>query len=186
MSLLRPIDGVTSFKRLITVGRELRQQHPRDLLSSAGTSQEHSSSDVPARQQISRGCCCRNSRPTVISPNYNMIKQHWIKHIYDKIRSKSPPNRATSPTCLHCDVTHLTLTTGVVALYIPSWRVGVSEEQGCTKWRTRRTSPPQADFDRAKKWFQNHAEQTFSPARLINKSNNTYLIILNVNYDTYL
>ena len=128
MSLLRPIDGVTSFKRLITVGRELRQQHPRDLLSSAGTSQERSSSDVPARQQISRGCCCRNSRPTVISPNYNMIKQHWIKHIYDKIRSKSPPNRATSPTCLHCDVTHLSLTTGVVALYIPSWRVGVSKE----------------------------------------------------------
>ena len=32
--------------------------------------------------------------------------------------------------------------------------------QGCTKWRTRRTSPPQADFDRAKKWFQNQAEQT--------------------------
>ena len=32
--------------------------------------------------------------------------------------------------------------------------------QGCTKWWTRRTSPPQADFDRAKKWFQNQAEQT--------------------------
>ena len=47
--------------------------------------------------------------------------------------------------------------------------------QGCTKWRTRRTSPPQADFDRAKKWFQNQAAQTFSPARLINKWNNTYL-----------
>ena len=36
-----------------------------------------------------------------------------------------------------------------------------SHSQGCTKWRTRRTSPPQADFDRAKKWFQNQAEQTF-------------------------
>ena len=46
--------------------------------------------------------------------------------------------------------------------------------QGCTKWRTWRTSPPQADFDRAKKWFQNQAEQTFSPARLINKSSNTW------------
>ena len=27
--------------------------------------------------------------------------------------------------------------------------------QGCTKWRT---CPPQADFDREKKWFQNQAE----------------------------
>ena len=58
--------------------------------------------------------------------------------------------------------------------------------QGCTKWRTRRTSPPQADFDRAKKWFQNQAEQTSSPARLINKWNKTYLIILNMNYSPYL
>ena len=58
--------------------------------------------------------------------------------------------------------------------------------QGCTKWRTRRTGPPQADFDRAKKWFQNQAEQTSSPARLINKWNNTYLIILNMCYNPYL
>ena len=58
--------------------------------------------------------------------------------------------------------------------------------QGCTKWRTRRTSPPQADFDGVKKWFQNQAEQTSSPARLINKWNKTYLIILNMNYNQYL
>ena len=76
----------------------------------------------------SRGCCCRNSRPTVINPDYNMTKQRYITRIYDKIRSNSPPNRATSPTCLHCDVTHLSLTTGVVALHIPSRRVGVREE----------------------------------------------------------
>ena len=76
----------------------------------------------------SRGCCCRNSLPTVINPDYNMIKQRYITRIYDKIRSKSPPNRATSPTCLHCDVTHPSLTTGVVALHIPSQRVGVREE----------------------------------------------------------
>ena len=57
--------------------------------------------------------------------------------------------------------------------------------QGCTKWRTRRTSPPQADFDMAKKWFQNQAEQTFSPTRLINMWNNIYLIILNMNYNPY-
>ena len=76
----------------------------------------------------SRGCCCRNSRPTVINPNYNMTKQRYITYIYDKIRSKSPPNRATSPTRPHCDVTHLSLTTGVVALHIPSRRVGVREE----------------------------------------------------------
>ena len=76
----------------------------------------------------SPGCCCRNSLPPVINPDYNMTKQRYITRIYDKIRSKSPPNRATSPTCLHCDVTHLSLTTGVVALHIPSWRVGVPEE----------------------------------------------------------
>ena len=52
-----------------------------------------------------------------------------ILHVFTtKKRSKSPPNRATSPTCLHCDVTHLSLTTGVVALHIPSRRVGVCEE----------------------------------------------------------
>ena len=77
----------------------------------------------------SRGCCCCNSRPTVINPDYNMTKRHCMKHIYDKIRPKSPPNRATSPTCLHCDVTHLSLTTGVVALHIPSWRIEVREER---------------------------------------------------------
>ena len=76
----------------------------------------------------SRGCCSRNSRPTVINPDYNMTNQRYITRIYDKIRSKSPPNRATSPTCRHCDVTHLSLTTGVVALHIPSWRVGVRQE----------------------------------------------------------
>ena len=41
-------------KGLITVGRELRQQHPSDLLSGTGTSQERSSRDVPAGQQITR------------------------------------------------------------------------------------------------------------------------------------
>ena len=77
----------------------------------------------------SRGCCCRNSRPTVINPDYNMTKQRCMKRIYGKIRPKSPPNRVTSPTCLHCDVTHLSLTTGVVALHIPSWRIEVREER---------------------------------------------------------
>ena len=105
-------------KGLITVGRELRQHHPSDLLSGAGTPRERSS----------RGCCCRNSRPTVINPDYNMTKQRYITHIYDKIRSNSPPNRATSSTCLHYDVTHLSLTTRIVALHIPSWRDGVREE----------------------------------------------------------
>ena len=42
------------FKGLITVGRELRQQHPSDLLSGAGTSRERSSRDVHAGQQITR------------------------------------------------------------------------------------------------------------------------------------
>ena len=53
------------FKGLITVGRELRQQHPSDLLSGAGTSRERS----------------RNSRPTVINPDYNMTKQRYITRI---------------------------------------------------------------------------------------------------------
>ena len=84
---------------------------------------------VPGRpESAARGCCCRNSRPTVINPDYNMTKQRYITRIYDKIRSKSPPNQARSATCLHCDVTHLSLTTGVVALHIPSRRVGVREE----------------------------------------------------------
>ena len=76
----------------------------------------------------SRGCCCRNSRPTVINPDYNMTKQRYITHIYVKICSKSPPNGAMSPTCLHCDVTHLSLTTG--ALHIPPRRVGVRTSSG--------------------------------------------------------
>ena len=57
-----------------------------------------------------------------------MTKQLCMKRIYSKIRSKSPPNRALSPVCLHCDVMHLSLTTGIVALHIPSWRVREREE----------------------------------------------------------
>ena len=122
-------NAIPILKGLITVGRELRQQHPSDLLSGAGTSLELRSRDVPAPDNKSRGWCCRNSLPTVINPDYNMTKQLCINRIFDKIRSKLPPNRATSPTCLHCDVTHLSLTTGVVALHIPSWRAGVREER---------------------------------------------------------
>ena len=106
------LDG--RIKGLITGGRELRQPHP---------------SDLSPPDNKSRGCCCRNSLPTVINPDYNMTKQRCMKRIYDKIRPKSPPNRATSPTCLHCDVTRLSLTTGVVALHIPSWRIKVREER---------------------------------------------------------
>ena len=98
-------------KELITVGRELRQQHPSDLLSGAGMSRE------------------RSSRPTVINPDCNMTKQRCMKPTYDKIHPKSPPNLATSPTRLHFEVTHLSLTTGVVALHIPSWRIEVHEER---------------------------------------------------------
>ena len=87
------------------------------------------SRDVPAPDNKSLGCCCRNSRPTVINPDYNMTKQRFMKRIFDKIRPKSPPNRATSLTCLHCDVTHLSVTKGVVALHIPSWRIEVREER---------------------------------------------------------
>ena len=46
-------------------------------------------------------CCCCNSLPTMINPDYNMKNKTCIKCIYGKIHSKSPPNRATSHTCLH-------------------------------------------------------------------------------------
>ena len=51
-----------------------------------------------------------------------------------KSNTTNPANRATSPTCLHCDVTHLSLTTGAVALHIPSWRGRECEEirQACS------------------------------------------------------
>ena len=105
------------FKGLITVGRELRQQHPSDLLSGAGTSRRRTTN---------------HSGVVVVTPTrpWSIPIMTWLHNrIYDKIRSKSPPNRATSPSCLHCDVTHLSLTTGVEALHIPSWRVGVREER---------------------------------------------------------
>ena len=111
-------------KGLIMVGPELWQQHPSDLLLGAGTSPPDNKS---------WGCCCHNSRPTMIDPDYDMTKQLRTKFIYNKIHSKSLPNQATLPTCLHCDVTHLSLMTGVVALHIPWWRVGGCEEyrQAC-------------------------------------------------------
>ena len=80
----------------------------------AGTSLELRSRDVLAPDNKSRGCCCRNSLPTVYNPNYNMTKQRCMKRIYDKIHPKPPTNLATSPTCLHCDVTHLSFTHPVV------------------------------------------------------------------------
>ena len=58
-----------------------------------------------------------------------MIKQLCIKHINGKIRFKSPPNSAPSPTCLNHDVTHFYLTTGVVALHIPSRRCRERDER---------------------------------------------------------
>ena len=92
----------TMFKGLITVGRELRQQHPTIVQRR----------DVPRARldNWSRGCRCRNSRQIVINPDYNMTKQLCMKRIYDLIRSISPPNRAPSPTCLH--VTHLSFSSG--------------------------------------------------------------------------
>ena len=88
-----------------------------------------SGGDVPAPDNKSLGCCCRKSLPTVINPDYNKTKQRCMKRIDGKIHPKSPPNLATSPTSLHCDVTHLSLTTGVVALRIPSWRIEVREKR---------------------------------------------------------
>ena len=90
------------------------------ICCGARTSLEQRSRDVPAPDNKSlrcKRCCCHNSRLTVINPNYNMTKQHCIKYIYNKIHSKSPPNR---PICLHCDVMHLYLMTGVAALHISS------------------------------------------------------------------
>ena len=117
----------TQIKGLITVGGSYGN-NTRLICCPAPGRPESAARGASSPDNKSRGCCCRNSRPTVINPDYNMTKQRYITRIYDKIRSKSPPNRATSPTCLHCVVTHLSLTTGVVALHIPSRRVGVREE----------------------------------------------------------
>ena len=64
----------------------------------------------------SRGCCCRNSRPTVINPDYNMTKQRCMKRIYDKIHPKSPPNLATSSCALGTSRRRTTNHEGVVAV----------------------------------------------------------------------
>ena len=65
-------------KRLITVGRELRQQHLSDLLSGAETSQSAARGTSPPENKSLR-CCCRNSRPTVINPDYDMTKRLCLK-----------------------------------------------------------------------------------------------------------
>ena len=67
-------------------------------------------------------CCCCNSRPTMINHDYNMTKQFRIKRIYHEIHSTKSSDIAYLPP-LWC--THLSLTTGVVALHIPSWRPGI-------------------------------------------------------------
>ena len=51
----------------------------------------------------------------MINPDYNMTDQLCIKPIDDKIHLSIHTN---TPTCLHFDVTHLSLTTAVVALHI--------------------------------------------------------------------
>ena len=84
----------------------------------------------------SQGCCCRNSLPTVINPNYNMTKQLCMKRIYDKICSKSPSNRATSFNCLQFDIMHLSLTTGVVAKHIRTHQSWLVTEKIVSDWLT--------------------------------------------------
>ena len=111
----------------------LQQQHPCDLLSSTGMEgcPELRSQDIPVLDNKSWECCCHNSLPSMINPDYNMTKQLCIKYIYEKIHLKSPPNQVTSPTWLDCDVTHFSLMTGVVASHIDPFVKGL---------RTRATS----------------------------------------------
>ena len=99
--------------------REFRQQRPKVIFCPG---------QGPTEQQITR-VLLPSSRPTVINPDDNMNKQLCIKRTYDKTRSQPSPNQTTSPTCLHCDVTHLSLPTGFVAFRIPSWRVGLREKR---------------------------------------------------------
>ena len=91
--------------------------------SWSGGSYSNNTQGTSPPDNKSLGCCCCNSLPTVINPDYNMTKQLCMKRIYDKIRSKSPPNRAPPPTCFHCDIMHLSLMTGIAALHSLSWRV---------------------------------------------------------------
>ena len=56
-------------------------------------------------------CCSVQGRPKNAAP----------RCIYHKMRSKSPPNRSKSPSCLHFDVTPFSLSTRYVASHIPSY-----------------------------------------------------------------
>ena len=77
-------------KGLIMVGREVWQKHQVIFLSGAGMS-----------------WLC-------------MINQLCIEHINNKISWRSPQSQVMSLTCLHYEVTHFSLVTGVVALHIQS------------------------------------------------------------------
>ena len=95
--------------------------------------------DIPRAQLKGRPCRTTNHEGVVdVTPDrlWSIPIITWLNNFVSKvfmmkyiIRSKSPPNRATSPTYCYCDVTHPSLMTGVVALHIPSWRVRVCEER---------------------------------------------------------
>ena len=67
------------------------------------------------------GSYCNNTGVICCSVEGRPNKNSALKCIYHKIRSNFPPNRAKPPSCLHCDVTHLSLSTWNVALRIPSY-----------------------------------------------------------------
>ena len=80
-----------------------------------------------------------------------MTKINRLYQIYDKIRSKYPPNRSLSPTCPRWDVMHLCLTTGVVDLHTPSWRAQERAER-------RHTSKIMCTVNAGRVicWYRNH------------------------------
>ena len=102
------------FKGLITVGRELRHKHPSDLLSGAGTSRERSSRDVPAGPW---------SIPIITWLNnvvWNVFTTKYVQNLHQNERRRLLASIVTS---------RISLTTGVLALHIPSWRIEMREER---------------------------------------------------------
>ena len=123
MDLLLSCASPSMFKGLITVGKELRQQHPSDLLSYAGKSREHSWTTnhkgvvaiTPNRQW---------SIPIITWLNnfvWNIFTAKYVENPHGIMHYRLLASIVMSG--FHCDVTILSLVTGIVALHILSWRV---------------------------------------------------------------
>ena len=117
------------FVEMAKIAHHLGMQYQRLCINRHQLRLAYVLSGRPVPDRKSREYCCHNSLPPVINPDYNMIKWFCVKRIHNKIRSKSPSNRATSNTFFHCGATHLSLATGIVALHIPLRRARAENPQ---------------------------------------------------------